>query len=215
MGEFFRECQARDSSISSIDVPSTGRVKGKSRVLHDFTRFYSTKGRVKYPSKIRVLELAFLKTNLDSILDSTRNLRDCWHIGWSRPWLDTIPLEISRPYLNRTPKNLGEFVQELFRLKISQDLTWMDAANSAPKPLVRGASWATTQRPVLRTDSKMVSRSHGRIVTTSMTSHETPSFSWASWATSRRTWTWVPQPIRVTSLPVGTRELGVSFHYTQ
>ena len=64
-----------DSSISTrqcIDVPSTGRVKGTSRVKSSFTRFYSTKGRVKYPSKIRVLELGFLKTNLGSILDSIR-----------------------------------------------------------------------------------------------------------------------------------------------
>ena len=70
----------RDSSISTrqcIDVPSTGRVKGTSRVKSSFTRFYSTKGRVKYPLKIRVLKLGFLKTNLDSILDSTRNLQDC------------------------------------------------------------------------------------------------------------------------------------------
>ena len=72
--DFFKT--TRDSSIStrqySMYVPSIGRVKGTSRVKSSFTRFYSTKGRVKYPSKIRVVELGFLKTNLDSILDLTR-----------------------------------------------------------------------------------------------------------------------------------------------
>ena len=78
----------------------------------------------------------------------------------------------------------------------------MDAAISAPNPLVNGASWAMTQRPVFLTDWKMVSRSQGKMVTTSITSHDTPNFSWASWATSTRTCTWVPQPMRVMSLPV-------------
>jgi hypothetical protein len=77
----------------------------------------------------------------------------------------------------------------------------MEEAISAPKPLVNGASWATTHLPVFLTDSKMVSRSHGKMVTTSITSQDTPNFSWANWATSRNTCTWVPQPIKVTSLP--------------
>ncbi len=53
----------------------------------------------------------------------------------------------------------------------------MDEATSAPNPLVRGASWAITHLPVFLTDSKIVFRSHGKIVTMSITSHETPNFS--------------------------------------
>ena len=98
--EFFKT--TRDSSISTrqcIDVPSTGRVKGTSRVTLSFTRFYSTKGQVKYPSKIRVLKLCFLKTNLDSILDSTRlgiyeiadTSSDLAH-GYLEDWVSLLPM---------------------------------------------------------------------------------------------------------------------------
>src|SRR5262249_20040011 len=39
--------------------------------------------------------------------------------------------------------------------------SWMRAANSAPKPSVRGPSCITTARPVLRTESATVSKSSG------------------------------------------------------
>lgn len=48
------------------------------------------------------------------------------------------------------------------------------AATSAPKPLVMGASWETTARPVFRTLATTVSSSQGRIVARSITSQEIP-----------------------------------------
>ena len=53
----------------------------------------------------------------------------------------------------------------------------MVAAISAPKPQVRGASCTTTARPVLRTDSTIVSQSTGEIVRRSMSSADMPDFS--------------------------------------
>ena len=98
--EFF--ISTRNLSISTrqcIDVPSTGRVKGTSQVKSSFTWLYSTKGQVKYPSKIRVLKLCFLKTNLDSILDSTRlgiyeiadTSSDLAH-GYLEDWVSLLPM---------------------------------------------------------------------------------------------------------------------------
>ena len=46
-----------------------------------------------------------------------------------------------------------------------------------------------------------VSLSHGRMVHRSISSQETLRLCWAISATSLSTWTWVPQPISVTSLP--------------
>ena len=68
----------------------------------------------------------------------------------------------------------------LFQTKISWNWncivpTWMDEANSAPNPLVNGASWVTITRPVFLADSKTVSSSHGKIETRSITSQETPN----------------------------------------
>lgn len=47
-----------------------------------------------------------------------------------------------------------------------------------------------------------VSSSQGIIVCKSINSQLTPSSSFAILQTSRKTWTWVPQPTRVTSEPV-------------
>lgn len=49
--------------------------------------------------------------------------------------------------------------------------------------------------------SATVSKSHGRMVRKSITSHDTWSFSCAMLATSLKTWSCVPHPTRVTSLP--------------
>ena len=57
------------------------------------------------------------------------------------------------------------------------------AISSAPKPLVRVASWTTTQRPVLRTDSSIVSVSSGSSVRRSMISASMPVSSAAASAT--------------------------------
>jgi hypothetical protein len=51
------------------------------------------------------------------------------------------------------------------------------------------SSWLS-YLPVLMTLAKTVSLSHGRMETRSITSHETPSFSWAKVATSRNTCTY-------------------------
>ena len=48
---------------------------------------------------------------------------------------------------------------------------------------------------------QIVSLSQGMMVFKSITSHETLNFSCASWATSRKTWTIVPQATMVRSLP--------------
>ncbi len=48
---------------------------------------------------------------------------------------------------------------------------------------------------------QIVSKSHGTIVTKSMTSHEIFNCSWAIWATSLATCTWVPHATIVMSEP--------------
>ncbi len=48
------------------------------------------------------------------------------------------------------------------------------AASSAPKPLVRVASWTITQRPVFFTDATIVSRSSGHRLRRSMISASIP-----------------------------------------
>ena len=67
--------EAQVSRLDNVSMPSTSGVSGTIRVKLDLTR-------PKYASKIWVLKLDFLKTNLDSTLNSTRNFRDCRHIGF-------------------------------------------------------------------------------------------------------------------------------------
>ena len=74
------------------------------------------------------------------------------------------------------------------------------AAISAPKPAVFAASCTITQRPVLATDSRMVSKSSGLSVATSMTSQLMPSFASAS-AASSVSLTCAPHVTSVMSLP--------------
>ena len=78
--------------------------------------------------------------------------------------------------------------------------SWMDAAISAPNPLVFGASWTMTQRPVFLTESMTVSRSHGTRVWRSIRSHETPDCSMARCAT----WTMAPHAMTVQPSPSRT-----------
>src|SRR3954447_16110169 len=74
------------------------------------------------------------------------------------------------------------------------------AASSAPGPPNPGASWATTARPVLRTDAASVAQSTGESERRSTTSMDTPSSRAAS-AASRATWTRPPKVMSVTSAP--------------
>ena len=73
---------------------------------------------------------------------------------------------------------------------------------SAAVNFLSGVEWWHTVR--------MVSLSQGRMVQRSISSQETSRLSWAIWATSLSTWTWVPQPISVTSLPGTSTECSVN-----
>ena len=71
------------------------------------------------------------------------------------------------------------------------------AASSAPKPLVRVASWTITQRPVFRTEPTSVSRSSGQRLRRSMISASMP----VSRAAASATHTIVPYVRTVTAAP--------------
>src|SRR5690606_8933572 len=74
------------------------------------------------------------------------------------------------------------------------------AAMSAPQPPARGFSSTMTSRPVLETEAKTASRSHGWSVRRSMTSADQSADS----AAARAVATVEPSPIKVTSLPSAT-----------
>ncbi len=66
-------------------------------------------------------------------------------------------------------QTLSRINNKIKKALYSTSLTCMVAATSAPNPLVFGASWATTQRPVRDTDSQTRSTSQGRMETKSRT----------------------------------------------
>ena len=84
------------------------------------------------------------------------------------------------------------------------------AATSAPKPPVIGASWLTMHRPVLLTLANTVSRSYGKMVRRSMTSHDTFSCSCAMSAARSSTRICAPYPTRDTSVPSRTTSAALS-----